>query len=151
MRRSRALFPPLPVENLWPMTSADGASHGGMRYLEDLILLPSPKEAPPASPTPPHQSQQPSTPPPQEIRQHGDGTLGKHPRNEPTDTNTGDTSEAGGTLLTTITPARQVRLSFFVCFAWRAHEILGRLATFHGLAKRWCRSFLYPGRKHLGN
>ena len=88
--------------------------------------------------------------PPQEIRKHGDGTLGKHARNEPNDTNTGDTSGSRATLLTTTTPARQVRLRVSYCFAWRAHAILGRLATFYALAKRWLKSFLCPGRPHRG-
>ena len=107
----------------WPATSADGAPHREMGHLEGLILLSNRQGPPPASPTPQHQSQHPSTPLPQEIREHGGKTLGKHPRDKPTDTNTGDTSGAGATLLTTITPARQVRLSFCICFAWRAHEI----------------------------
>ena len=38
--------------------------------------------------------------------------LGKHPRDDLSDTNDSDTSGAGVTLLTTITPARQVRLVY---------------------------------------
>ena len=140
----------LVTERLWPVTSADGAPYGGMHHLERLILLPAPQGPPSATSTPRHQSQQPSTPPPQEIGEHGDGTLGRHPRDEPTDTNTDDTSGAGATLLTMITPARQVGLSFSIYVAWRVHELLGRLATFHALAKRWLRSFLCQGRTHRG-
>ena len=97
----------LATERLWPASSADGASHGGMCHLEGLILLPALRGPPLALPTLQHQSQHPSTPPPQEIGEHGDGTLGKHPCDEPADMNTGDTSGAGTTLLITITPARQ--------------------------------------------
>ena len=137
----------LATKRLWPATSADGAPHGGMRHLEGLIFLVSRQGAPPASPTLQHQSQQLSTPPPQEMREHGDRTLGKHPCNEPTDTNTGDTSGDGAALLTTTTPARQVRvrLHFSICFALRAHKHLGLPVTFHALIKRWLRSSLCPG------
>ena len=96
----------LATERLWPATSADGASHGGMCHLEGLILLPTLRGPPPALPTPQHQSQHPSTPPPQEIGEHGDDTLGKYTCDEPADMNTGVTSGAGATLLITITPAR---------------------------------------------
>ena len=102
----------LATERLWPATSADGDSHGGMRHLDGLILLLTRQEPPPVLTGPQQQSQHPSTPPPpQEIE---DSTLGKRPRDEPTATNDGDTSGAGATLLTTITPARQLRLSFYV-------------------------------------
>ena len=102
----------LATERLWPATSAHGVPHDGMRNLDGLILLPARQGPRPASPTPQHQPQHPSTPSsPQDIE---DSTLGKRPRDEPTDTNTGDTSGAGATLLTTIPPARQVRLSFYI-------------------------------------
>ena len=105
----------LATERLWPAMSANRATHGGMRHLNGLILLPARQGPPPASPTSQHQSQHPSAPSsPQEIEEHGDSTLGKRPRDEPTDTNTGDTSGAGATLLTTITPKRQVRSSFSI-------------------------------------
>ena len=83
----------LATERLWPATSADGAPHGGMRHLDGLILLPARQGPPPASPGPQQQSHHPFTPPPpQEIE---GSTLGKRPRDEPTDTNAGDTAEMG--------------------------------------------------------
>ena len=110
----------LATERLWPATSADGVPHGGMRHLDGLLLLPALQGIHPASPGPQQQSQHPPTPPPpQETR---DSMLGKRLRDEPTDTNDSDTSGAGATLLTTITPTRQVRLiSIFLHVA--AHEI----------------------------
>ena len=102
----------LATERLWPATSADGAHHGGKRHLGGLIILPACQGPPPASPAPQQQSQYPfTTSPPQETE---DSTLGKRPRDEPTDSNAGVTSGAGATLLTTITPTHQVRLSFYV-------------------------------------
>ena len=121
MRRSCALSPPLQSASLTAPTSDIRVvrSRHIMRHLEGLILLPARLGPPPASPTPQLKSQHPSTPSsPQEIEEHGDSTFGKRPRDEPTDTNTGDTSGAGATLLTTITPARQVRLNFSI-FALR--------------------------------
>ena len=91
----------------------------------------------PASPGPPQQSQHPPTPPP--PRETEDSTLGKRPRNEPTDTNAGDTSGAGATLLTTILLARQVRLSFYIFLHvayTRNLKFEGGLQIWHALAKR---------------
>ena len=101
----------LATERLWPATSTDGVPHGGMRKLDGLLLLPIPQRIHPASPSPQQQkSQQPPTPPaPQETE---DSMLGKHPRDDLSDTNDSGTSGAGATLLTTITPARQVRLIY---------------------------------------
>ena len=108
----------LATERLWPATSADGVPHGGMRHLDGLLLLPALQGIHPASPGPQQQSQHPPTPPPPQR----DSMLGKRLRDEPTDTNDSDTSGAGATLLTTITPTRQVRLiSIFLHVA--AHEI----------------------------
>ena len=99
----------LATERLWPATS-DGVPHGGMRKLDGFLLLPI-RQRHPAPPSPQQQkSQQPPTPPaPQETE---DSMLGKHPRDDLSDTNDSDTSGAGATLLTTITPARQVRLIY---------------------------------------
>ena len=99
----------LAMERLWPATPTDGVPHGGMRQLDGLLLLPIRQGIHPASPSPQQQqSQQPPTPPaPPETE---DSMLGKHPRDDPSDTNDSGTSGAGATLLTTITPARQVRL-----------------------------------------
>ena len=111
----------LATERLWPATSTDGVPHGGMRHLDGFLLLPTRQGIHPASPSPQQQqSQQPPTPPsPQKT---DDSMLGKHPRDESSDTNDSDTSGAGATLLTTITPARQVRLiSIFLHVA--AHGI----------------------------
>ena len=99
----------LATERLWPATSTDGVPHGGMRQLDGLLLLPIRQGIHLASPSPQQQRfQQPPTPAaPQETE---DAMLGKHPRDDPSDRNGSDTSGAGATLLTTITPARQVRL-----------------------------------------
>ena len=99
----------LATERLWPATS-DGVPHGGMRKLDDFLLLPIRKRHP-APPSPQQQkSQQPPTPPASQETE--DSMLGKHPRDDLSDTNDSDTSGAGATLLTTITPARQVRLIY---------------------------------------
>ena len=117
---SLAVICKLATERLWPATSADGVPRGGMRHLDGLLLLPARQGLHPASPGPQQQSQHPPTPPPPQDTE--DSMLGKRPRDEPTDTNDSDTSGAGATLLTTITPARQVRLiSIFLHVA--AHEI----------------------------
>ena len=94
---------------------------GGMRHLDGFLLLPTRQGLHLASPSPQQQqSQQPTTPPsPQETE---DSMLGKHPRDEPSDTNDSDTSGAGATLLITITPARQVRF-IFILLHLAAHEI----------------------------
>ena len=111
----------LATERLWPATSADGVPHGGMRHLDGLLLLPAHQGLHPASPGPQQQSQDlPTPPPPQETE---DSMLGKRPHDESTDTNDSDTSGAGVTLLTTITPARQVRLIFYIFLRVAAHEI----------------------------
>ena len=79
----------------------------------------SPKNTPGLTQPSAAKSQQPPTPPaPQETE---DSMLGKHPRDDLSDTNDSDTSGAGATLLTTITPARQVRLIYI--FHVAAHEI----------------------------
>ena len=107
----------LATERLWPATSTDGVPHDGMRKLDGFLLLPIRQRIHPASPSPQQQkSQQPPTPPaPQETE---DSMLVKHPRDDLSDTND---SGAGATLLTTITPARQVRLIYI--FHVAAHEI----------------------------
>ena len=70
----------------------------------------SPKKTPGLTQPSQQKSQQPPTPPaPQETE---DSMLGKHPRDDLSDTNDSDTSGAGATLLTTTTPARQVRLIY---------------------------------------
>ena len=115
-----AVMGKLATEHLWPATSADGVPHGRMRHLDGLLLLSDRQGLHPASPGPRQQSQHPPTPPPpQEIE---DSMLGNRERDKPTDTNDSETSGAGTTLFTTITPARQVRLiSVFLHAA--AHEI----------------------------
>ena len=112
----------LATERLWPAPSADGAPHGGMRHLDVLLLLPARQGPHPASPGPQEQSQHPPTPPPPQETE--DSTLGKRPRDEPTDTTDSDTSGAGATLHTTITPARQVRLSLYNFLHVAAHKKL---------------------------
>ena len=110
----------LATERLWPVTSTDGVPHGGMRHLDGLRLLPARQGPHPAPPGPQQQSQHPPTPPPPQETE--DSMLGKRLRDEPSDTNGSDTNGAGATLLTTITPTRQVRLiSIFLHVA--AHEI----------------------------
>ena len=111
----------LATERLWPVTSTVGVPHGGMRHLDGFLLLPTHQGLHPVSPSPQQQqAQQPPTPPsPQETE---DSMLGKHPRDKPSDTNDSDTSGAGATLLTTITPARQVRL-ITIFLHVTAHEI----------------------------
>ena len=111
MAAALAVICKLATERLWPATSTDGVPHGGMRKLDGLLLLPIRQRIHPASPSPQQQkSQQPPTPPaPQETE---DSMLGKHPRDDLSDTNDSDTSGAGTTLLTIITPARQVRLIY---------------------------------------
>ena len=110
----------LATERLWPATSTDGVPHGGMRHLDGLLLLPARQGPHPASPGPQQQSHHPPTPPPPQETE--DSMLGKRPRDEPSDTNDSDTSGAGATLLTTITPACQVRL-ISIFFHVAAHEI----------------------------
>ena len=111
----------LATERLRPAKLADGAPHGGMRHLDGLLLLPARQGPHPASPDPQQQSQHPPTPPPPQETENS--TLGKRPCDEPTDTNDSDTSGAGATLLTTITPARQVRLGFYIFLHVVTHEI----------------------------
>ena len=123
----------LVTERLWPATS-DGVPHGGMRKLDGFLLLPIRKRHP--APPSPHQQkaqqppthspqqqkyQQPPTPPASQETE--DSMLGKHPRDDLSDTNDSDTSGAGATLLTTITPARQVRLTYIYNFHVAAQEI----------------------------
>ena len=111
----------LATERLWPVMSTDGVPHGGMRHIDGFLLLPTHQGLHPASPSPQQQqAQQPPTPPsPQETE---DSMLGKHPRDELSDTNDSDTSGAGATLLITIMPARQVRLISIFLYV-TAHEI----------------------------
>ena len=110
----------LATERLWPATSTDGVPHGGMRHFNGFLLLPARQGLQPAPPGPQQQSQHPPTPPPPQETE--DTMLGKRPRDEPSDTNNSDTSGVGATLLTTIMPARQVRLiSIFLHVA--AHKI----------------------------
>ena len=138
----------LATERLWPATSADGVPHGRMRHLKGFLLLPARQGLHPALPGPQQRSQHPPTPPPpQEIE---DSMLGKRPRDEPTDTNDSDTSRAGATLLTTITPARQVRLIsiFSSRSGTRNLKLEGGLQTWHVLAKRWLSSVRGSERTH---
>ena len=139
----------LVTERLWTAMSADGAPHGGMRHLDGFILLPARQGPHPASLDLQQQSQHPPTsPPPQETE---DSTLGKRSRNEPTDTNDGDKSGAGAALLTTTTPAREIRLNFYIFL----HMVNTRnlkfevgLQIWHALAKRWLSSVRCPKRTH---
>jgi hypothetical protein len=58
--------------------------------------------------------------------------LGKHQRDDLSDTNDSDRSGAGSTLLTTISPARQVRLDLYIFLDAAAHgnfETKTRLAN----------------------
>ena len=64
----------LAAERLWPATSTDGVPHGGMRYLDGLLLLPTRQGLHPASIGPQQQSQHPPTPPPPQETE--DGMLG---------------------------------------------------------------------------
>jgi hypothetical protein len=113
----------LAAERLWPETSTAGVPHGGMRKLDGFLLLPMRQGTQMAPSSPPQGKPQepPTLPAPEETE---DSMLGKHQRDDLSDTNDSDRSGAGATLLTTITPARQVRLDLYIFLHAAAHEIL---------------------------